>query len=246
MNYIIASCEYLIFVGQTLLTAVLSLFALYVYGSPQDEHRFDCTTVACGKIKAYSKRHYCGKAQVGNGPDDSCDIESARKIQNGVEVEADYRCEWNETKQDAVCKEIGHPSLSVRRILHDELRKLGLPDIAPGKIRFNVMKSLTSGWLVAGADYSYKSGADLDLCEVIALIDKDSQVTVLRKSLFQKTDIDVPNVTEWSVLDIADVEGTGQMEIVLEGDAYEDHWLEVIRLHAGSPLTVFSGLGYYL
>jgi len=45
---------------------------------------------------------------------------------------------------------------------------------------------------------------------------------------------------------IADVDGDGQLEIILEGDAYEDHWLEVDKMQAGSFRKIFSGLGYYL
>jgi hypothetical protein len=36
------------------------------------------------------------------------------------------------------------------------------------------------------------------------------------------------------------------MEIVLQGDAYEDHWLEVVKFEPDSLKTIFSGLGYYL
>jgi hypothetical protein len=32
----------------------------------------------------------------------------------------------------------------------------------------------------------------------------------------------------------------------LEGDAYEDHWLEVDKMQGGTFRKVFSGLGYYL
>lgn len=63
---------------------------------------------------------------------------------------------------------------------------------------------------------------------------------------FQKTDADVPQVTTWFPVDIADVDGDGQAEIVLEGDAYEDHWLEVFDIQDDSFKTIFSGLGYYL
>jgi hypothetical protein len=42
------------------------------------------------------------------------------------------------------------------------------------------------------------------------------------------------------------VDGDGQLEIILEGDAYENHWLEVDKTQNGSFRTVFSGLGYYL
>lgn len=235
------------FIRKSLVVALLAVGALCVYAAPQDEHRPDCTTAACQKIKAYLKRHYCGKSEVGNGPDDSCDVELPKKSQNGVEVEADYHCEWNEAKQDSVCRQIGQPSAPVRGILVGELRRLGLPDNASGEIRFNIMKSLASGWSVAAADYSHAAGEDLEVCQVIVLLDKDSHLTVLRRLPFQKTDIDVPRITEWSLIDVADVEGNGQLDIILEGDAYEDHWLEVISFSSsGSPYTIFSGLGYYL
>jgi len=42
------------------------------------------------------------------------------------------------------------------------------------------------------------------------------------------------------------VDGDGHMELILEGDAYEDHWFEVVSVKDGSFKTIFSGLGYYL
>jgi hypothetical protein len=38
----------------------------------------------------------------------------------------------------------------------------------------------------------------------------------------------------------------GQSEFILEGDAYENHWLEVVGMKDGVFKTTFSGLGYYL
>ena len=55
----------------------------------------------------------------------------------------------------------------------------------------------------------------------------------------------MPEVDTWSPLDITDVDG-GTLEFVLKGDAYEDHWLEVVRMEKNSAKTIFSGLGYYL
>jgi hypothetical protein len=40
--------------------------------------------------------------------------------------------------------------------------------------------------------------------------------------------------------------GLGLLEIILDGDAYENHWLEVDQMQAGSFRKIFSGLGYYL
>jgi hypothetical protein len=42
------------------------------------------------------------------------------------------------------------------------------------------------------------------------------------------------------------VDGDGREEIVLAGDEYENHWLEVVSVRDGSCKTIFSGLGYYL
>jgi hypothetical protein len=48
------------------------------------------------------------------------------------------------------------------------------------------------------------------------------------------------------LLDLADVDGDGQVDIILRGIGYEGDWLEVVSLQQGSPKTVFSGLGYGL
>jgi hypothetical protein len=88
--------------------------------------------------------------------------------------------------------------------------------------------------------------SDLELCEVILVVDESSHTIVLRKLTFQKTDVDVPTVTQWAPIDLADTDGDRREDIVLEGDAYENHWLEVISVRGGSVKTIFSGLGYYL
>jgi len=38
-----------------------------------------------------------------------------------------------------------------------------------------------------------------------------------------EADADAPDITECSLVDIADVDGSGQPDIVLEADAYENH-----------------------
>jgi hypothetical protein len=89
-------------------------------------------------------------------------------------------------------------------------------------------------------------GSIVTLCQVIVMIGRDSQVVVLRELPFQRTDADVPLVTTWSLLDLTDVDGDGKPDVVLRGDAYENHWLEVYSVQNGSPRMIFSGLGYYL
>jgi hypothetical protein len=87
---------------------------------------------------------------------------------------------------------------------------------------------------------------DIEICEVVAVVDQNAHLTVLRKLPLKKTDVDVPNVTDWTPLDIADTRGDGEVDVILVGDAYEDHWLEVISVRNASAKTIFSGLGYYL
>jgi hypothetical protein len=200
------------------------------------------------------KKHYCGESPFGNGPDDGCDLrlrpvpgsDFSKKPGPRVDVKADFKCEWNTSKDEAECKQNGEPSSEVRSILVGQLRQLGLPANAEGKTYFTVWESTQAGWSVAEADYSRLAGSDIELCRVIVLIDKSSHVLRLRKLPFQKTDADVPAVTEWSLMDLADADGDGQVDVILEGDAYEDHWLEVISVHDGAIKTIFSGLGYYL
>ena len=138
----------------------------------------------------------------------------------------------------------GKPEL--RSILFRELRQLGVPAQAPGETYFTVWESDRAGWSLAQAYYSHRVGPDIELCEVTAVVEQNKHVTVRRELPFKKTDVDVPDVTDWTPLDLADVRGDGQVDVILVGDAYEDHWLEVISVHNGSAKTIFSGLGYYL
>jgi len=209
----------------------------------KDPHRPACTSARCRKIKAFVKAHYCGAPQ-GNGPDDSCEIRPPKKPGAHVKVAAGFDCSWIEGARH--CQQHGQPSPRVRSILIDELRGLGLPAKAAGQIYFTEWTSASSGWSLAAAHYDRLTGYDLTLCEVILVIDQDSQAHVLRKVSFQKADAEKNTVTTWSPIDLADVDGDGHIEVILEGDAYEDHWLEVDSVQDGSSRTIFSGLGYYL
>ncbi len=158
----------------------------------------------------------------------------------------EYWCEWNEKKEADECKQSGQPSPPIRALLVGELHGLGLPLNADGETHFTVWKSAHSGWMLAKAAYTRVSGTELDLCEVIGIIDEASHIIVLRKLPFHKTDVDVPDVTDWSLVDIADVESDGTEDVILEGDGYEDHWFEVVSVRGQAIRTIFSGLGYYL
>ena len=210
-----------------------------------DPHRPACVDAKCRKIMSFLKAHYCGESPYGDGPEGSCQIKSPKGPRPDVDVLADFGCEWSDAKRAMECKQRGEPPSSVRSLLINELRRHGLPAKVSGHTYFTTWKS-TTGWSLAAAYYSRTAGSDLELCQVIVIIDQSSHVLVLRKLPFQKTDIDKPAVTQWSPIDLADVDGDGRADVVLQGDAYEDHWLEVVSVGQGPPRTVFSGLGYYL
>ena len=212
----------------------------------KDPHRPECTDASCRKIRTFLKKHYCGESPAGNGPDESCDLRDREKRSADVKVIADYKCEWNASKDAAECTQHGQVTPELRSILVRELRQLGVPAKAPGETYFTIWESDRAGWSLAQAYYSHRIGPDIELCEVVAVVDQNAHVTVLRKLPLKKTDIDVPKVTDWTPLDLADTRGDGQVDVILVGDAYEDHWLEVISVHNGSAKTIFSGLGYYL
>ena len=126
------------------------------------------------------------------------------------------------------------------------MRRLGLPANADGQTYFTIWKSTASGWSLAAANYQRPVGSDVELCQVIVIVDQSSHLRVLRKVPFRKTNMDVPAMTHWSPIDLADVDGDGRTDVILQGDHYEDHWLEAVSVGERFPRTLFSGLGYYL
>jgi hypothetical protein len=229
-----------------MLMAVSLVAAQAEAQAEKDPHRPLCTSARCRKIKFFLKKHYCGESPFGNGPDDGCDLKFPIQPGPDVDIKADFECKWNTSKDAAECQQHGQPSSTVRDLLTQQLRQLGLPAKARDRIYFTVWESPQTGWSVAEAYYSRSLGGELDLCQVIVLIDKSSQIIVLRKLPFQKTVSDMVTVTQWSLIDLADAEGEAQVEVILRADAYENHWLEVVSVGDGAPKTIFSGLGYYL
>ena len=228
-----------------LIAAAMSLLTVsgQIQGQEEkDPHRPRCTGAQCRKVKAFVKTHYCGAPQ-GNGPDDGCEIRRPKQRPN-VRATADYECKWVEGVRN--CQQHGQPSPELRGMLLDELRRLGLPAKAKGQIYFTVWQAVGPGWSLAEAYYDHLAGSDVALCQVILIVDQNSHTFVLRKVPFQRTDADKNTVTTWSPLDLVDVKGDGQVDVILEGDAYEDHWIEVDKLQDGHAHTIFSGLGYYL
>jgi len=211
--------------------------------SGSDPNRPPCKTTQCRKIRSFLKAHYCGESPFGNGPDDGCEIRPPKKHLN-VRLSANYACKWVEGVRS--CKQQGEPSPELRDVLVGKLRGLGLPAEPEGKTYFNVWQPIGLDWSLVEAYYDHITLSEVTLCQVIAIVGPNSRVTVLRKVPFQKTDPDKNTVTTWSPLDLADASGDGEIKIILEGDAYEDHWIEVVGVTDGSFKTIFSGLGYYL
>ena len=145
-----------------------------------------------------------------------------------------------------MCEQYGQAPPQVSTILIRELRRLGSPAVDDKRATFTVWKSRPSGWSVAEASDTSPVGSAFAFCQVIITIDPSSQVSVVREVRRQQIDEAVPKITTWSLLDLTDVDGDGLPDVILQGDAYENHWLEVHSLRTGSPRMIFSGLGYYL
>jgi len=208
-----------------------------------DAHRPPCLTAQCQKIKKYLKDHYCGESPFGNGPDDGCDYKEP--IRSGAKLTVSFHCDWNEATAKSSCRQLGQPLPQQREMLLRELRHVGLPARGGKDVTFSAVES-SSGWLLMSADYDHVDRADAHICQVVVAVDPNGREQVLRSVRMKKTNSDVPEVTLWSPHDIADVDEDGKPEFVLKGDAYEDHWLEVVKIQGNSAKTIFSGLGYYL
>ena len=236
--------------GKTVLAAIVMLLCVV---APQldgqhakDPHRPACTSAGCQKIESFLKAHFCGASPFGNGPQNGCDTRSAKQLLTSVNVIAAFDCEWSVTDGRPKCRQRSEPSPAIRSILVREMRRLGLPAGAEKDLYFTVWQPSSTKWILAAADYGHASASNLALCQVIVVVGPGDRVQALRKVQFQKTNADVPTVTTWFPMGIADVDGDGQLEIILEGDAYENHWFEVDEMQGGSFRKIFSGLGYYL
>jgi len=212
----------------------------------EDPHRPPCTSARCRKIRAFIKSHYCGERLFGNGPEESCDLRGLKKpAETGTEVTAEYFCSWDESAKASKCKQRGQPTSQERDIVLQQMRLVGLPKGGEHEVHFKVLRS--SGLSVMQGVYDHLNGLELTFCEVVVVADANGGVHMLRKVKLRKAEnVDVVDFTTWSPVDIADADGDGRLEVVLEGDAYEDHWIEVVSLQNGAFRTVFSGLGYYL
>jgi hypothetical protein len=212
----------------------------------KDPHRPPCTGAPCQKIESFLKANFCGASPFGKGPRNGCDTRYSKQLLNGVNVLAAFDCEWSVTDGRPKCRQRSQPPPAVRSLLIGEMRRLGLPATGEKDIYFTAWQPSSTKWFLAAADYGQASGSDLLLCQVIVVVHPGGHVQALRKVQFQKTNADKPAVTTWFPIGIADVDGDGEPEIILEGDAYQDHWLEVDQMQGGSFRKIYSGLGYYL
>jgi hypothetical protein len=224
---------------------LLSPASVMMHGqSIKDPHRPACTNSQCRAVRAFIKARYCGESPYGNGPDNGCDIRLPKHPLPGTISIASFDCEWSYSAGKRICRQTGNISPETRTALIKEMRQAGLPESADKEVFFTVLESKSTGWSLMEAYYGHVEGETLTTCQIIVARKQDGQVYLLRKVPFQKTDDDSKTVTTWSALDIADV--NGQLEFILEGDAYENHWLEAIEMQDGAFKTIFSGLGYYL
>jgi hypothetical protein len=233
-------------------TAIVTVLAPFLFLGTQvaehaesDPHRPVCNSAGCKKIRSFLKAHYCGESPFGNGPDDGCEVSAPKTPSAGIDVIAHFDCAWCEA-QKKVCRQYGQPPAEVHAVLIRELRRLGLPAAEDRRTYYSFWKLKSSGWSVAEAYYERIAGSSVALCQVLVMIDPNSRVVVLRELPFRKTDADVPLVTTWSLLDVTDVDGDGRPDVILRGDAYENHWIEVHTVRNGASRVIFSGLGYYL
>jgi hypothetical protein len=212
----------------------------------KDAHRLACTSDPCQKAESFVKAHFCGTSPFGSGPKNGCDTRYAKQLVTGINITAAFDCQIDVTDGRPKCRQRSQPSPEARSLLLREMRRLGLPAKAEKDIYFTVWQPSSTRWFLAAADYGQANSGQLALCQVIVVVGPGGRVQPLRKVQFQKTNADRPAVTTWFPMGIADVDGDGQLEIILEGDAYEDHWLEVDKMQGGTFRKIFSGLGYYL
>jgi hypothetical protein len=229
------------------IAAIFSLICIgfRASGHPrEDSRRPACNDAQCKKIRSFLKVHYCGESPFGNGPEESCRIIDPGKIDPSVDRIANY--DSTREREGRVFRQHGEAPSEIRKILIDELHKLGLPSEEDEYTYFTVWRSDSSGMYLAEAYHHHQEGYEITICKVILAIDNNSKVLILRKVPFQKVGVDGFFVTIWSLLDLVDVDGDGYPDVVFKADNYENHWLEVDSIRNGSAKKIYSGLGYYL
>ncbi len=225
------------------ISSAICLLLAAVY--PQaDTHRRPCRNQECKEIRDFVKAHYCGESPFGNGPDQSCRVPNELRRSSDVQFKATFVCEINDAENELVCKQKGSIPSVLRDALSERMHRLGLPEQIDSKVLFSQMTSGSTGWSLLQASYQELQDGDLRECDVLAASDAESRIYVLHSVACQSTDFEKPLVTNWSPVDIANIDG--RQEFILLGDSYEDHWFEAFDIRNGVPTLAFSGLGYYL
>src|SRR6476659_7758538 len=90
------------------LAALVSVFlasASPMAAAERDPHRPACRDDQCRKMESYLRAHYCGESPYGDGPPSGCKIAVPPGPRPGVEVLADFGCDWSDLKQQMECKQ---------------------------------------------------------------------------------------------------------------------------------------------
>jgi hypothetical protein len=82
--------------------------------------------------------------------------------------------------------------------------------------------------------------------KILDLLKRRDGVTLTELANVTEADIDGKNLEDCTPVQLVDVDGDGQIDFVLVGDGYKNHWYEVFSLEQGTWKMIFSGLGYWL
>jgi hypothetical protein len=252
---IILSPQFAKFASFAMLVSFFITSALVIARSEEYPHNATCNSKRCRKVETYLECRYgyhTSTAPFGNsGPAPDCVSVAPSGHGNDFTVLA-------EISKDQDMRQIGEPPSEIRNVVLGEMRKIGLPPQEDKSTLFVVWKSSSADWTLAEGYFYAPSREDrthyFTVCEVIVAIDQKLGVLVLRKTPFLKTRIQGPEVTLWYPLDLADADGDGRPEVILNvshaytsrrGEAgavhIEGSWLEVISVQHGSFETIFTG-----
>lgn len=155
---------------------------------------------------------------------------------------AAFDCVWDATVKCTQTLAASPPLVGLAR---DELIKAGLP-VGEPRVFVEALR-VRADWTVVHAYYHRVSGERMSIASVVLVLRDDGARVVLRMQRFTHTALDGPSAVRLHfVMDVRDVDGDGEAELVLNGEGYEAHWLEVFTLRGEKWRLLFSGLGYSL
>lgn len=169
-----------------------------------------------------------------------CRLRGPEKI--AAERAAAFDCRWTDT---VVCTQTLAAPPALAAVAREELLKAGLP--AREERVFVDALRVRPEWTVVHAYHHAVSGERISVASVVLMVRDDGTRVVLRTQRFVRASLDGPSAAKLHfVLDVTDLDGDGAAELVLDGEAYEAHWLEVFTFREGKWRASFSGLGYSL